>query len=287
MATQKLRTGDIQVNSGTQMRVSLNQDTIDEYAELWDDTDNWPFRDKAVVFYDEENYHLSDGFHRHFAAVIRDKSVYADVRKGTLEDAKRYALEANAEHGLRRSNMDKRNAVVQALGMESLKGLKDRESARMCKVSNHLVADVRLKLTQAETTENAVIKEKSKPKKVESSPSGNIPTPPTAETGNIPNEPPEVVDDTPPLRQLVSGQEIPEDQKRERLEIIEKKIKVKLGETRRLAFEITKTLRHDDILFATDAYDADQDAISEIMEELLEAVKRICEGKPAKKVGDK
>lgn len=72
-----------------------------------------------LVFYDEPNnlYILVDGFHR-YAAHMRVKPndpILAEMRLGSVEDARWESIGANKSHGLRRTNEDKRNAVKQAL----------------------------------------------------------------------------------------------------------------------------------------------------------------------------
>jgi hypothetical protein len=51
-----------------------------------------------------------------------------------------YAVGANASHGLKRTNRDKRNAVLVLLKDPEWQGWSDREIARRCVVSPHTVA---------------------------------------------------------------------------------------------------------------------------------------------------
>jgi hypothetical protein len=68
------------------------------------------------VFYDGAEYWLADGFHRvHAAQKLRRLTIAADVRQGTRRDAVLLSARANAEHGLRRTNEDKRRAVLTLL----------------------------------------------------------------------------------------------------------------------------------------------------------------------------
>src|SRR4051794_18625155 len=66
----------------------------------------------VTVYDDGERYWLVDGFHRiAAAAILGHDTIACDVRPGTLRDAVAHAVGANAAHGLRRTNDDKRRAV--------------------------------------------------------------------------------------------------------------------------------------------------------------------------------
>ena len=97
-----------------------------------------------VVFFDGEFYWLADGFHRHAAHVKNgDVEIDADVREGSKLDAIKFSLSANETHGLRRTQADKRNAVLTALASPEWKELSGREIAKLCNVSHDLVARVK------------------------------------------------------------------------------------------------------------------------------------------------
>jgi hypothetical protein len=69
--------------------------------------------------------------------------MHARVRAGGWFDATEAAAASNARHGLKRSNADKRKAIELLLTMPKWADASDREIARHCMVSNHLVAEVR------------------------------------------------------------------------------------------------------------------------------------------------
>ena len=97
-----------------QTRAALSEETVTDYRDAMDANAEFP---PVVVFKDNEKkrMYLADGFHRVEAMLRRgDKRVKADVRAGTYVDALKYALGANANHGLRRTNADKRHAVEMA-----------------------------------------------------------------------------------------------------------------------------------------------------------------------------
>ena len=151
MGQKSLSIDLIITDAGTQMRAGTRLETVKEYAAMFVDK-KWPFDDPLVVFNKGESYWLADGFHRHEAAVMAKRgSVTCDVRKGTLEDAQNFALSANARHGLRRSNEDKRHAVRSALGMEQWADKSNRMIADACGVGESLVRTIKSESTALKT----------------------------------------------------------------------------------------------------------------------------------------
>ena len=131
----------VRVDGGTQPRAQMDWAMVAEYRVALDGGATFP---PVVVFYDGESHWLADGFHRLSAANERGaEDISADVRQGTRRDAILYSVGANASHGLRRTNADKRRAVLRLLGDEEWGGWSDREIARRCEVSAPLVARVR------------------------------------------------------------------------------------------------------------------------------------------------
>lgn len=136
-------------DGGTQMRAGMDAATITEYSEALAEADAWPFP-PIVVFHDGEKYWLADGFHRVNAAhrIGKFSQIPADVRSGTRRDAVLHAAGANASHGLRRTNGDKRRAVDVLLRDEEWSQWSDGEIARKCAVSQPFVSAMRRELTQ-------------------------------------------------------------------------------------------------------------------------------------------
>lgn len=125
-----------------QPRVAVRPDVVAEYAALLDDA---KFDLPAVtVFDDGAALWLADGWHRLAAYRQADRvSIPADVRSGTFRDALKYAASSNSGHGLRRSNADKRRAVLMLLDDELMSQWSNREIARHCGVHHATVAAVR------------------------------------------------------------------------------------------------------------------------------------------------
>jgi hypothetical protein len=115
-----------------------------------------------VVFDDGNKKYLADGFHRLAAAkhVGRDR-IKVDIRKGRKQDAFMHSLKANAEHGLRRTNEDKRHAVELLLDDFEYSDASDREIAQLCAVTHPFVAKIRADLGKPANVNKFTPKKKS------------------------------------------------------------------------------------------------------------------------------
>jgi ParB-like nuclease domain len=133
---------------GTQTRAELNQTVIAEYAEAYEQGIELPPID---VYYDDMVYWLADGFHRVRALqqIGRD-TVPANVHHGSQREALVSALGANETHGLRRTNADRRQAVMIMLNDPEWSGWANTEIARQCHVSEYLVRTIRSEITPSE-----------------------------------------------------------------------------------------------------------------------------------------
>ncbi len=131
----------IRRDGGTQPRVAINQTTVEEYASDMKEGASFP---PVLLFNDGTQHWLADGFHRVLAAEsIGLKEIAAVVRQGTQRDAVLYSCGANATHGLRRTNADKRRAVLRLLEDSEWSKWSDREIARRCGVSHDFVNRMR------------------------------------------------------------------------------------------------------------------------------------------------
>jgi uncharacterized ParB-like nuclease family protein len=129
------------IDKGTQSRAQISEETVTDYAEAMAAGDTFP---PAVVYFDGVDYYLADGFHRlHAIKRLGKTSIQADVRTGTLRDAILYSLGANRDHGLRRSNADKRKCVQTLLDDFEWGEYSVNEMARICGVSPQLVLAVK------------------------------------------------------------------------------------------------------------------------------------------------
>jgi hypothetical protein len=136
----------IAARSDTQMRViGIDPETVSSYA---DDLRNGAVFPPVKVFHDDGLYHLSDGFHRVEAhRVVGRDQILAAVAEGTSRDATLAACAANATHGLRRTNEDKRRAILALLRDPEWSQWSDRKIATACAVDHKSVAKVRRELT--------------------------------------------------------------------------------------------------------------------------------------------
>jgi hypothetical protein len=140
-----LQIAAIRRDGGTQARAGLNEETVEDYMQAVDNQAHFP---PVVVYHDGKDYWLADGFHRVEAYQRTGRmNISADMRQGTRRDAILHAAGANAAHGLRRTNADKRRAVETLLRDEEWSKWSDREIARMCAVSQPLVSQIRKTLT--------------------------------------------------------------------------------------------------------------------------------------------
>lgn len=135
---------EIRTDGGTQPRSQLNWLVIDEYSDAMKDGVQFP---AVTVFYDGSDYWLADGFHRVNAAQQAGlDTINADIRQGTRRDAILYSVGANAGHGLRRTNEDKRRAVLALLNDDEWRQWSDREISRRCNVHHQMVGILRSSL---------------------------------------------------------------------------------------------------------------------------------------------
>ena len=133
----KIKINKIRIDGGTQPRENINEEIVYEYATAMMEGESFP---DVVVFNDGANYWLADGFHRYHASKkLGYLELNAEVKSGTKRDAVLYSVSANSKHGLRRTNADKRKAVLTLLNDEEWSQWSDREIGRQCSVSDRMV----------------------------------------------------------------------------------------------------------------------------------------------------
>lgn len=137
-----MKLSQITLDPKLMMRVSLNQDIIDEYAQAMLDGDKFP---PVIIFNDGDHNFLVEGFKRYYANKKNGFEIIdADVRMGTYDDAFDYALTvANRIHGERYTQEDKRYQLNMALDMPRYANKSDRELGRILKVSHTFVSNTR------------------------------------------------------------------------------------------------------------------------------------------------
>jgi hypothetical protein len=116
MKTESIQLAKIRTDGGTQPRAAINPEVVADYRERMEDGDVFP---PIVVFFDGTHYWLADGFHRVEAAREADfTTISAQVKQGTVRDAKWFSFGANRDHGQRRDKGDVRRAVEAILADE-------------------------------------------------------------------------------------------------------------------------------------------------------------------------
>ena len=133
-----IRLSEIRLDGGTQPRTEIDQDLVSEYAEC---IDQLP---PVTVFFDGVKYWLADGFHRFHAHNRANLSeINCIVINGTQRDAILHSVGVNADHGKRRTNEDKRKAVLTLLNDEEWGKWSSSKIADLCKVSHTFVDNIR------------------------------------------------------------------------------------------------------------------------------------------------
>ncbi len=145
----------IQANGTTQMRVAgIDPAVVADYADAMEAGATFP---PIIVFFDGTQYWPGDGFHRIEAARRIDRAaISADVRKGGQRDALLLAASANATHGLRRTQADKRQSIETLLRDPEWSRWSDREIGKACAVDHKTVGKVRRELTGEIPSERSV-----------------------------------------------------------------------------------------------------------------------------------
>ncbi len=135
----------LSLDAGTQSRAGLDMANVAELRELLQAGEDL---DPIEVVFDGNRYYVVDGFHRVEAHGQEGrKAIRARIRRGTLRDAILLSVGANARHGLRRTNADKRRAVETLLKDAEWSKWGNREISRRCGVDEGTVRRIRAELS--------------------------------------------------------------------------------------------------------------------------------------------
>lgn len=146
METMTLTITEITLDPRCQPRQRIDEVTVAEYVQAMRDGATFP---PVTVYQDDDAYWLADGFHRITAAKEAGlAAVPAKIETGGVRAAMLHAVGANATHGLRRSNADKRRAVETLLGDDEWEAWSENKIAQCCHVTRYLVSDVRESLAK-------------------------------------------------------------------------------------------------------------------------------------------
>jgi len=135
-----IRIADVHIDDEIHPRHVVNSALVAEYSEAMQKGADFP---PITVFLDNKSYFLADGRHRIEASkLIGRNSIDAEILRGTKRDAILFAVGANATHGIRRTNADKRKAVNILLADKEWRKWSLNRIAQQCNVSDGLVKTV-------------------------------------------------------------------------------------------------------------------------------------------------
>lgn len=154
LETISLEIKKIVIDAGTQPRVAIDGDVINQYAEVIkaakkneepNPFDMLPDDKLPQVFRDETGRCvLAEGFHRIGGhKLAHEKEMKVAVRAGTERDALLFSLGTNKEHGLMRTNKDKARVVKTFLKDPVWAKHSNSAIARFAGVSEFMVRDMR------------------------------------------------------------------------------------------------------------------------------------------------
>lgn len=149
IGTKPLPIKSIVVDEEIQQRIKTSNGTINDYARLLKEEHKFPAITVFInqVAGEEPKYYLADGFHRLQAYQKNGKEeIPCEIYKGSKLTAKIFAAGCNGTHGLKRSNHDKKKAVITVLTDSTWNRLSDNEIARHCHVSQPFVSKLRSKV---------------------------------------------------------------------------------------------------------------------------------------------
>ena len=152
---------ELRTDGDTQPRESMDPTTIEEYASRMRfdeqvgailDPKGEAFPPILVFEAEDGSKWLADGFHRVSAAREAGiAQILARVEPGSQRDAFVRSLSVNAQHGLRRTNADKRRAVERALFDAQIVTYTDAWIAELCDVSRPFVSSQRKRLEREQS----------------------------------------------------------------------------------------------------------------------------------------
>src|SRR5882757_4539692 len=106
MDIRELPMDELVLDPNLNLRDRLDEFTVERYAEAW-------VRLPPVTVYEVDGqWLLADGFHRHAAAILLGRrTLRAEIRDGTFNDALDFVASVNLFHGLPLSRSERRRAV--------------------------------------------------------------------------------------------------------------------------------------------------------------------------------
>lgn len=144
----------LRTDGGLQLRARIDQEHVERLAEAFAAEDDSNALPPIQVYHDSADYWVWDGNHRILGAQRAGRdTIRCHIEKGTQRDAILKAAGANHDHGLPRSNADKRHAVATLLADKQWRKRSDRWIAETCRVSRPLVAEMRAVMEEEDRKE--------------------------------------------------------------------------------------------------------------------------------------
>ena len=150
MTTTTLDASLIRIDGGTQPRAAVDIAAVDGYARHWGRR-QVPARGRVLRWGRVLAGQRVPPLPRTGRRAKGEAQIEAEVRSGTRRDAVLFSVGENAEHGLRRSNEDKRRAALTLLRDDEWAGWSDHEIARRCAVSSNFVGVLRSSLSSKDS----------------------------------------------------------------------------------------------------------------------------------------
>ena len=143
---QEIHLDHIVADDACQLRAAGSKATVQEYAEALAAGATFP---PVVLFRDAEGRHwLADGFHRFEAHRQAGRAtIAAEVHAGGQREALLHAAGANASHGLRRTQEDKRRAILALLHDAEWRIWSDRKIAEATSTDHKTVGRLRREIS--------------------------------------------------------------------------------------------------------------------------------------------
>ena len=144
-----IRLSRLYLDPAIQSRIRIDEALVAEYAEQIQAGAEFP---PIVIFHDakSDKYLVADGFHRTMATQKCKKrpTISCIIKTPPEHQAARmaatiFAATSNADHGLRRTNADKRRAIANLLDYPAYQQCSDRAIAKLVGVDHKTVAEVR------------------------------------------------------------------------------------------------------------------------------------------------
>lgn len=185
---------DIRLDGGTQARVAMSKEIIEQYADAMREGVHFP---PVTVFNDGINHWLADGFHRYHATQsIGEQEIPVTILSGTQADAQLFAYGANAKRGMNTSAEDNRSIIKKMLNHPTSRSWTLSQIAHHVGVSSMTVSRIKSSLVEAKE-----IRQTDEKKKYERN--GKTVEVDTTNLGRKPNERQEVQHSSPDVRELL------------------------------------------------------------------------------------